>query len=360
MRYMMIFPLGLLILVCFGFFFFPVYRASRNKSEKKRRDQFNVLIKELSSMLPGNTRKMDKTTVLEKVIGFLQKHNGKIYCSISCICQTVTTIFCFLQWLSEWLKGYKSANIRVGFFFCLIKKDHLQALCCPNTFPWLSFSWGRLLTCYRRGQMSGTEGRWTAVPCSTCEEVGCCEQGKFGARRKILFLEICNILIRRTKQNKIFAPDSLQENSGKQSVPSPAPQWTEVLSSTQFSTVSREFRPEKAPVFEVYFSKSTDSWRASPSLHKQKPHPICTAYICNSKVHPWKDRSLFFKMHPVVTVKSLRHLPSQGAEEISDPADVSLVGLVSSWWEKSALRAPGRMDICQQQTASHLYIRALV
>ncbi|XP_076990004.1 neuronal PAS domain-containing protein 2 isoform X2 [Tamandua tetradactyla] len=50
-------------------------RASRNKSEKKRRDQFNILIKELSSMLPGNARKMDKTTVLEKVIGFLQKHN---------------------------------------------------------------------------------------------------------------------------------------------------------------------------------------------------------------------------------------------------------------------------------------------
>ncbi|XP_068124371.1 neuronal PAS domain-containing protein 2 isoform X2 [Hyperolius riggenbachi] len=50
-------------------------RASRNKSEKKRRDQFNVLIKELSTMLPGNTRKMDKTTVLEKVIGLLQKHN---------------------------------------------------------------------------------------------------------------------------------------------------------------------------------------------------------------------------------------------------------------------------------------------
>ncbi|XP_045060685.2 LOW QUALITY PROTEIN: neuronal PAS domain-containing protein 2 [Desmodus rotundus] len=50
-------------------------QASRNKSEKKRRDQFNVLIKELSSMLPGNTRKMDKTTVLGKVISFLQKHN---------------------------------------------------------------------------------------------------------------------------------------------------------------------------------------------------------------------------------------------------------------------------------------------
>lgn len=61
---------------------FCVCRASRNKSEKKRRDQFNVLIKELSSMLPGNTRKMDKTTVLGKVISFLQKHNGKSYASL--------------------------------------------------------------------------------------------------------------------------------------------------------------------------------------------------------------------------------------------------------------------------------------
>nr|XP_020747840.1 circadian locomoter output cycles protein kaput isoform X5 [Odocoileus virginianus texanus] len=49
-------------------------RVSRNKSEKKRRDQFNVLIKELGSMLPGNTRKMDKSTVLQKSIDFLRKH----------------------------------------------------------------------------------------------------------------------------------------------------------------------------------------------------------------------------------------------------------------------------------------------
>ncbi|XP_048391233.2 circadian locomoter output cycles protein kaput [Stegostoma tigrinum] len=49
-------------------------RVSRNKSEKKRRDQFNVLIKELSSMLPDNTRKMDKSTILQKTIDFLQKH----------------------------------------------------------------------------------------------------------------------------------------------------------------------------------------------------------------------------------------------------------------------------------------------
>ncbi|XP_042534234.1 circadian locomoter output cycles protein kaput isoform X5 [Dipodomys spectabilis] len=49
-------------------------RVSRNKSEKKRRDQFNVLIKELGSMLPGNARKMDKSTVLQKSIDFLRKH----------------------------------------------------------------------------------------------------------------------------------------------------------------------------------------------------------------------------------------------------------------------------------------------
>ncbi|MGH0114693.1 UNVERIFIED_CONTAM: hypothetical protein FKN15_034010 [Acipenser sinensis] len=54
---------------------FDLFRASRNKSEKKRRDQFNVLIKELGTMLPGNTRKMDKTTVLERTIDFLQKHS---------------------------------------------------------------------------------------------------------------------------------------------------------------------------------------------------------------------------------------------------------------------------------------------
>uniref|UniRef100_A0A8C1DW81 Circadian locomoter output cycles protein kaput n=1 Tax=Cyprinus carpio carpio TaxID=630221 RepID=A0A8C1DW81_CYPCA len=49
-------------------------RVSRNKSEKKRRDQFNVLIKELGTMLPGNTRKMDKSTILQKSIDFLRKH----------------------------------------------------------------------------------------------------------------------------------------------------------------------------------------------------------------------------------------------------------------------------------------------
>ncbi|KAL4649220.1 neuronal PAS domain-containing protein 2-like isoform X7 [Arapaima gigas] len=50
-------------------------RASRNKSEKKRRDQFNVLIKELCTMLQGQgyPRKMDKSTILQRTIDFLQK-----------------------------------------------------------------------------------------------------------------------------------------------------------------------------------------------------------------------------------------------------------------------------------------------
>uniref|UniRef100_A0A3B3BWI4 Circadian locomoter output cycles protein kaput n=1 Tax=Oryzias melastigma TaxID=30732 RepID=A0A3B3BWI4_ORYME len=47
---------------------------SRNKSEKKRRDQFNVLFKELGTMLPGNNRKMIKSTILQKSIDFLHKH----------------------------------------------------------------------------------------------------------------------------------------------------------------------------------------------------------------------------------------------------------------------------------------------
>ncbi|XP_015481680.1 circadian clock protein PASD1 isoform X4 [Parus major] len=50
-------------------------RASRNKSEKKRRDQFNVLIKELCTMLQGHGHplKMDKSTILQRTIDFLQK-----------------------------------------------------------------------------------------------------------------------------------------------------------------------------------------------------------------------------------------------------------------------------------------------
>ncbi|XP_020830746.1 circadian clock protein PASD1 isoform X1 [Phascolarctos cinereus] len=54
-------------------------RASRNKSEKKRRDQFNVLIQELCSMLQGQGQpiKMDKATILQKTIDFLHKQKEK-------------------------------------------------------------------------------------------------------------------------------------------------------------------------------------------------------------------------------------------------------------------------------------------
>lgn len=53
------------------------HSVSRNQLEKKRRDQFNGLIKELGTMLPGNTRKMDKSTILQKSIDFLHKHKGE-------------------------------------------------------------------------------------------------------------------------------------------------------------------------------------------------------------------------------------------------------------------------------------------
>lgn len=59
-------------------FMFLSSRASRNKSEKKRRDQFNVLIKELCTMLQGHGHplKMDKSTILQRTIDFLQKQKG--------------------------------------------------------------------------------------------------------------------------------------------------------------------------------------------------------------------------------------------------------------------------------------------
>lgn len=50
-------------------------RKSRNLSEKKRRDQFNMLVNELSSMVSANNRKMDKSTVLKSTISFLKNHN---------------------------------------------------------------------------------------------------------------------------------------------------------------------------------------------------------------------------------------------------------------------------------------------
>ncbi|CAH1101059.1 unnamed protein product [Psylliodes chrysocephalus] len=50
-------------------------RKSRNLSEKKRRDQFNMLVNELSSMITTSGRKMDKSTVLKSTISFLKNHN---------------------------------------------------------------------------------------------------------------------------------------------------------------------------------------------------------------------------------------------------------------------------------------------
>jgi circadian locomoter output cycle kaput protein len=63
-------------LYCVPLYCFYV-RKFRNLSEKKRRDQFNMLINELSSMVSTNSRKMDKSTVLKSTISFLKNHNGE-------------------------------------------------------------------------------------------------------------------------------------------------------------------------------------------------------------------------------------------------------------------------------------------
>ncbi|XP_075161247.1 circadian locomoter output cycles kaput protein Clock isoform X2 [Haematobia irritans] len=50
-------------------------RRSRNLSEKKRRDQFNSLVNDLSALITTSNRKMDKSTVLKSTINFLKHHN---------------------------------------------------------------------------------------------------------------------------------------------------------------------------------------------------------------------------------------------------------------------------------------------
>jgi len=53
-------------------------RKSRNLSEKKRRDQFNSLVNDLSALISTSSRKMDKSTVLKSTIAFLKNHNGML------------------------------------------------------------------------------------------------------------------------------------------------------------------------------------------------------------------------------------------------------------------------------------------
>lgn len=50
-------------------------RVNRNLSEKKRRDQFNMLVHELCSMVSSNnSKKMDKSTVLKSTISYLRNY----------------------------------------------------------------------------------------------------------------------------------------------------------------------------------------------------------------------------------------------------------------------------------------------
>lgn len=55
-----------------------IYRVNRNLSEKKRRDQFNMLVNELCSMVSTSSKKMDKSTVLKSTIAYLKTYQGKL------------------------------------------------------------------------------------------------------------------------------------------------------------------------------------------------------------------------------------------------------------------------------------------
>lgn len=57
--------------------FFPIHRKSRNQGEKRRRDQFNLIVDELNSMVSPSNQKLDKSTVLKATIAFLKQRNGK-------------------------------------------------------------------------------------------------------------------------------------------------------------------------------------------------------------------------------------------------------------------------------------------
>jgi len=69
-----------------------IFRKNRNLSEKKRRDQFNLLISELCSIINyesnsseatpensnNNKQKMDKSSILRSAISFLKTHSDQI------------------------------------------------------------------------------------------------------------------------------------------------------------------------------------------------------------------------------------------------------------------------------------------
>lgn len=54
---------------------FVLFRKSRNLSEKRRRDAFNLLVTELSTLVTVGERKLDKSNVLKQTIAYLKKYN---------------------------------------------------------------------------------------------------------------------------------------------------------------------------------------------------------------------------------------------------------------------------------------------
>jgi len=95
-------------------------RKSRNQSEKKRRDQFNILINELMTLVAGTNRKMDKSTVLQATISFLKRNKemSSQHCQQEEVTETLKPKYIsnaeFSQLMLEALDGFLIAISKSG------------------------------------------------------------------------------------------------------------------------------------------------------------------------------------------------------------------------------------------------------
>lgn len=112
-------------------------RKSRNLSEKKRRDQFNMLITELGSMVSQNNRKMDKTTVLKTTISFLRQHNEmSLRSQVTCFGINISILICLFKtdeiqtdWKPQFLSTEEFTHLMLeaidGFILVLGTDGHI-------------------------------------------------------------------------------------------------------------------------------------------------------------------------------------------------------------------------------------------
>ncbi|CAB3994732.1 circadian locomoter output cycles kaput-like isoform X1 [Paramuricea clavata] len=81
-------------------------RASRNKSEKDRRDKVNAFINELAGLVPGcspQSKKLDKASILKNTVDFMKVHNDL---TVSITCRDTTSCLNSNELGQLMLEGY--------------------------------------------------------------------------------------------------------------------------------------------------------------------------------------------------------------------------------------------------------------